>query len=69
MTDTLRTDAPADSLAAPPRTLWRQIEPTALGAGSILLLLIVWEALPHLVSMGPAPRCSSPRPRGCPPGR
>src|SRR5256885_2484933 len=52
MTDTLRTDAPADALAAPTRSLWRQIEPTALGAGSILLLLIVWEALPHLVTLG-----------------
>jgi ABC-type nitrate/sulfonate/bicarbonate transport system permease component len=51
MTDTLSTDALADSLAASPRSPWRQIEPTALGAGSILLLLIVWEALPHLVTL------------------
>lgn len=51
MADTLRTDAPAD-LAAPARSLWRQIEPTALGLGSIALLLIVWEASPHLVTMG-----------------
>jgi len=51
MTDTLRTEVTAESLPASPRTLWRQIEPTALGAGSILLLLIVWEALPHLVTL------------------
>lgn len=52
MTDTLRTDAPADSLAAPARSLWRQIEPVALGAGSILLLLVLWEVLPHLMTLG-----------------
>src|SRR5258707_6562565 len=52
MTDPLRTEATAESLPASPRTLWRQIEPTALGAGSILLLLLVWEALPPLVTLG-----------------
>src|SRR4051812_21714327 len=52
MTDTLRTDAPADSLAAPARSLWRQIEPVALGAGSIVLLLVLWEVLPHLMTLG-----------------
>jgi NitT/TauT family transport system permease protein len=52
MTDTLHTDAPADSLAAPPRSRWRQIEPTALGAGTILLLLLVWELSPYFVSLG-----------------
>src|SRR4051812_32711987 len=51
MADTLRTDALADGLAAPARSLWRQVEPVALGAGSIVLLLIVWEMLPHLVTM------------------
>lgn len=52
MADTLRTDAPAESLAAPARSLWRLIEPAALGTGSIVLLLLVWEALPHLVTLG-----------------
>jgi NitT/TauT family transport system permease protein len=52
MTDTLRTDAPADGLAAPARSLWRQIEPAALGTGSIVLLLVAWEVLPHLVTLG-----------------
>jgi len=52
MTDTLRTDAPAESLTAPARSLWRQIEPAALGMGSIVLLLVIWEALPHLMTLG-----------------
>ena len=52
MTDTLHPDAITEDLTAPPRTLWRQIEPAALGLGSIALLLIVWEALPHLVTLG-----------------
>ncbi|WP_157100007.1 ABC transporter permease [Rhodoplanes sp. Z2-YC6860] len=51
MADTLRTDAPAESFTAPTKSLWRQIEPAALGTGSIVLLLIVWEALPHLVAL------------------
>src|SRR6201982_2499064 len=52
MADTLRTDVPADGLAAPARSLWRQIEPAALGTGSIVLLLVIWEALPHLMTLG-----------------
>jgi len=50
MSELLRAEAPSDSLAAPSRRLWRQIEPAALGAGSIVLMLLVWEALPHLVT-------------------
>jgi ABC-type nitrate/sulfonate/bicarbonate transport system permease component len=45
--------APADDLAAPPRSLWRQLEPTLLGVGSIVLLLVVWEAVPSLVTLSP----------------
>src|SRR3954447_11947041 len=56
MADTLRSDAPADGLAAPARSLWREAEPAALGVGSIVLLLIVWEALPHLVTLGAGTR-------------
>ncbi len=41
----------ADDVAAPTRSLWRRIEPTALGTGSIVLLLLVWEFLPHFVPM------------------
>jgi NitT/TauT family transport system permease protein len=36
---------------APVRTPWRRYEPTILGAGSMGLLLVVWEALPHLVTL------------------
>ena len=44
--------APADNLAAPPRSLWRRIEPAVLGGGSILLLLLLWELLPQIVTLG-----------------
>lgn len=41
--------APPDDLAPPPKSLWRQLEATTLGVGSIVLLLVVWEVLPHIV--------------------
>ena len=41
--------APTDDFV-PPSNPWRQVEPVALGAGSILALLLVWELLPELVS-------------------
>lgn len=44
------TAGPADA-AAPAGRLWRRIEPTALGAGSIVLLLLVWQFLPDLIPM------------------
>jgi NitT/TauT family transport system permease protein len=43
--------APADNLAAPRKSLWRRFEPTVLGAGTILLLLLVWQFLPDFVPM------------------
>jgi NitT/TauT family transport system permease protein len=42
---------PADDIAAPAPSLWQRIEPTALGVGSIVLLLVVWELLPHFVQL------------------
>ncbi len=42
---------PADELAAPTTSLWRRFEPVILGAGSIALLLAVWELLPHIVTI------------------
>jgi NitT/TauT family transport system permease protein len=36
----------------PARSLWRQIEPGVLGASSILVLLLLWELLPQLVTLG-----------------
>jgi NitT/TauT family transport system permease protein len=49
-------DAPAavnrgDVDAAPARSLWRRVEPTALGAGSIVLLLLAWQFLPYFFPM------------------
>ena len=43
--------APTDDFV-PPSNPWRQVEPVALGAGSILALLLVWELLPELVTLG-----------------
>jgi NitT/TauT family transport system permease protein len=42
---------PADALTAPGKGVWQRLEPTVLGAGSIVVLLVVWEALPHLVTI------------------
>jgi NitT/TauT family transport system permease protein len=41
----------ADDLAVPARGLWQRLEPTVLGAGSVVIFLVVWEALPHLVTI------------------
>jgi ABC-type nitrate/sulfonate/bicarbonate transport system permease component len=43
--------AQADNVAAPARSLWRRIEPTALGTGSIVVLLLAWQFLPDFVPM------------------
>jgi ABC-type nitrate/sulfonate/bicarbonate transport system permease component len=53
MAETQTLNAPAAALdraadvAAPARGLWARIEPTALGAGSIVLLLLVWQFVPY----------------------
>jgi len=45
--------APAtDDLAPPPKSLWQRFEQVILGTTSIVLLLIVWELLPRLITMG-----------------
>jgi len=46
----LAAPARADD-AAPARSPWRRVEPTALGAASIVLLLLVWQFLPYFVPM------------------
>jgi ABC-type nitrate/sulfonate/bicarbonate transport system permease component len=43
--------APADDFV-PTRSLWRKVEPVVLGGGSILVLLLLWELLPQLVTLG-----------------
>ena len=46
----LATVAP-DDLAAPYKSPWERFEPVILGTTSIVLLLAVWELLPHLVTI------------------
>ena len=48
---TTARDRAAD--AAPTPSLWQRIEPTALGAGSIVLLLLVWQVVPYFVPLKP----------------
>ena len=43
----------ADGAEASPDATWRSLEPALLGTGSIVLLLLVWEAVPHLFAMSP----------------
>jgi ABC-type nitrate/sulfonate/bicarbonate transport system permease component len=43
--------APADDLAAPRKGVWQCFEPTILGFGSLVVLLLVWEFLPRLITM------------------
>ena len=43
--------APADDLAAPRKGAWQRFEPTILGFGGIVVLLLVWELLPRLTTM------------------
>ena len=42
--------SPADS-DAPRKSVWRRFEPTILGTGTIVLLLLVWQFLPDFVPM------------------
>jgi ABC-type nitrate/sulfonate/bicarbonate transport system permease component len=43
--------APTDELAAPRKGVWQRFEPAILGFGSIVVLLLVWELLPRLITM------------------
>ena len=43
--------APVEEAVLPGPGLWRQIEPSVLGAAGIAALLLLWEALPHLVTL------------------
>jgi ABC-type nitrate/sulfonate/bicarbonate transport system permease component len=42
-----------DECAAPTRSLWQRLEPTVLGVGSIVVLLLVWEFVPRVVTLSP----------------
>jgi ABC-type nitrate/sulfonate/bicarbonate transport system permease component len=55
MAETQTLDARVAALGgadeAPRRSLWRRIEPTAWGAGSIVVLLLVWQFVPYFVPL------------------
>ena len=46
----------ADAPATPAVGAWRRLEPIALGAGSILALLVVWELVPHIFTVSAGTR-------------
>ena len=43
--------AVADGNAAPRKSVWRRFEPTVLGTGTIVALLLLWQFLPDFVPM------------------
>jgi NitT/TauT family transport system permease protein len=43
--------APPATDTAPRKSLWRRFEPTVLGTGTFVLLLLVWQFLPDFVPM------------------
>ena len=45
--------AEASDLAAPEKSAWHRFEPTILGTGSIVALLVAWELMPLFVTMAP----------------
>src|ERR1700691_1947408 len=47
----LASPVAADDAAAPRKSVWRRFEPTILGTGTIVLLLLVWQFLPDFVPM------------------
>lgn len=47
----LETSLAADDALAPPRSFWKRFEPPLFGVASIVVLLIVWEIAPHLITM------------------
>ena len=47
---TLAAATPADA-GVPPKGLWHRFEPTILGTGTIVVLILIWQFLPDLVPM------------------
>jgi NitT/TauT family transport system permease protein len=43
--------APPPDAIAPSQRTWQRLEPAVLGVGSIVALLLVWELIPHLVTI------------------
>jgi NitT/TauT family transport system permease protein len=50
-TRTLPADLSAGELGAPGKSLWHRLEPTILGSASIVILLLLWEVLPRIITM------------------
>src|SRR5262249_10631670 len=44
----VRIVAGADTAVVPQKKLWQRLEPTVLGTGTILLLLLVWQIWPEV---------------------
>jgi ABC-type nitrate/sulfonate/bicarbonate transport system permease component len=49
--DLIVTAASSPDSDAPRKSVWRRFEPTILGTGTIVLLLLVWQFLPNFVPM------------------
>ena len=47
----LASTVAADDATAPRKSIWQRFEPTILGTGTIVLLLLVWQFLPDFVPM------------------
>jgi ABC-type nitrate/sulfonate/bicarbonate transport system permease component len=47
----LASTVAADDNAAPRKSVWQRFEPTVLGTGTIVLLLLVWQFLPDFIPM------------------
>jgi ABC-type nitrate/sulfonate/bicarbonate transport system permease component len=47
----LEVAAPAEDLTLPSASLWGRFEPIMLGAGSIIVLLVIWELVPYLFTI------------------
>jgi ABC-type nitrate/sulfonate/bicarbonate transport system permease component len=47
----LASTVAADDAAAPQKSAWQRLEPTVLGTGTIVLLLLLWQFLPDFVPM------------------
>jgi ABC-type nitrate/sulfonate/bicarbonate transport system permease component len=52
MSDLLEARMASADDFVPAQSLWRKIEPVVLGTSSILVLLLLWEILPQLVTLG-----------------
>src|ERR1700681_5065736 len=50
-TDVILASTVAADDDAPRKSVWQRFEPTVLGTGTIVLLLLVWQFLPDFVPM------------------